>query len=58
MSLITIIVTLVVAGIVLWAINKYIPIAKPIRNIINIVVVLVLTLWLLQAFGIIGGELR
>jgi hypothetical protein len=55
MPLITIIVTLVVAGVALWAINKYIPMAKPIKNIINIVVVLVLVLWLLQAFGIIGS---
>ena len=55
MSLITIIVTLVVAGVVLWAINTYIPMAAPIKKIINIVVVLVLVLWLLQAVGIIGS---
>lgn len=55
MPLITIIITLVVAGVVLWAINQYIPMAKPIKNILNIVVVLVLVLWLLQTFGIIGS---
>ena len=55
MPLITIIVTLVIAGVVLWAINTYIPMAKPIKNILNIVVVLVLVLWLLQTFGVIGS---
>ena len=55
MPLISIIVTLVVAGIVLWAINTYIPMANPIKKIINIVVVLVIVLWLLQTFGIIGS---
>ncbi len=55
MPLINIIIVLVVAGVALWAINKYIPMARPIKNIINVVVVLVLVLWLLQAFGIIGS---
>ena len=55
MPLINIIITLVVAGVALWAINKYIPMAAPIKKIINIVVVLVLALWLLQVFGIIGS---
>jgi hypothetical protein len=55
MPLINIILTLVVAGVMLWTINKYIPMARPIRNIINIVMVLVLSLWLLQSLGIIGS---
>jgi hypothetical protein len=55
MPLITIIITLVVAGVVMWAINTYIPMAKPIKNILNIVVALVLVLWLLQVFGVIGS---
>jgi len=55
MSLITIIVTLAVVGVILWAINTYIPMASPIKKIINIVVVVVLVLWLLQVFGVIGN---
>jgi hypothetical protein len=55
MPLINIIITLAVAGVLLWAINTYIPMAKPIKKIINIVVVAVLVLWLLQVFGIIGS---
>jgi hypothetical protein len=55
MPLINIIITLVVAGVALWAINKYIPMASAIKKIINIVVIVVVVLWLLQVFGIIGS---
>jgi hypothetical protein len=55
MPLITIIVTLVIIGAALWAINTYVPMAKPVKTILNIVVVVVLCLWLLQTFGIIGS---
>ncbi|MFO7536009.1 MAG: Thivi_2564 family membrane protein [Kiritimatiellia bacterium] len=55
MPLITIIVVLVVVGAALWAINTYIPMAKPVKTILNVVVVAVLVLWLLQSFGLIGN---
>lgn len=55
MPLINIIIVLVVIGAVLWAINKYIPMAAPIKTILNVVVVIVVCLWLLQVFGIISG---
>lgn len=55
MPLINIIVILVIAGVGLWAINTYIPMAKPVKTILNVVVVAVLVLWLLQVLGIIGS---
>jgi hypothetical protein len=55
MSLVSIVIVLVVVGAVLWAINNYIPMAQPIKRILNVVVVIVVCLWLLQAFGIIDG---
>ncbi len=55
MPLINIIVVLVVAGAGLWAINAYIPMARPVKTILNVVVVAVLCLWLLQTFGIIDN---
>jgi hypothetical protein len=55
MPLINIIIMLVVIGVALWAINTYIPMAKPIKTILNVVVVVVISLWLLQTFGIIGN---
>lgn len=55
MPLINVIIVLVVVGAVLWAINNYIPMAKPVKTILNVVVVVFLCLWLLQTFGVIGS---
>lgn len=55
MSIIGVIVTLVIIGFILWLINTYIPMASSIKTILNIVVVILVILWLLQGFGIIGG---
>lgn len=55
MPLITIVIVLVIAGVALWAINAYIPMAKPIKMLLNVVVTLVLCVWLLQTFGVIGS---
>ena len=51
MSLIGLILTLVVVGILLWLVNNYIPMDSKIKTIINVVVVI----WLLQAFGVLGS---
>ena len=55
MPILTILIVLVIAGVVLWAINSFIPMARPVKAILNIVVVIVLCIWLLQAFGVISG---
>ena len=55
MPLINVVIVLVVVGVALWAINKFIPMAAPIKTILNVVVVIVVCLWLLQVFGIIGS---
>ena len=55
MPLINIIIILVVVGVALWAINNYIPMAAPMKTILNVVVVIVVCIWLLQVFGIIGS---
>jgi hypothetical protein len=54
MSLLTILIVLIVAGVLLWLINSYIPMDRKIKTILNIVVVIVLVLWLLKEFGIFG----
>jgi hypothetical protein len=53
MSLLTILVVLVVAGLVLWLVNTYIPMDHKIKTILNVVVVIILIIWLLKAFGVI-----
>lgn len=54
MSLLYILIALIVAGILLWLINTYLPIDPKIKKIINIVFVVVIILWLLNVFGIFG----
>jgi predicted membrane protein len=55
MSLISIVIVLIVVGVLLWLINNYIPMAGPIKTILNVVVVLVVILWVLSALGVIHG---
>ena len=55
MSLIMIILVLIVVGVLLWLINTYIPMARPIKTILNVVVVIAVIVWLLSVFGLIGG---
>ena len=52
MSLVTIVITLVVVGVLLWLINNYIPMDGKIKKILNIAVVVVVVLWLLNVFGV------
>lgn len=54
MSLVSLVVTLIIVGMLLWLINTYIPMDAKIKKILNIVVVICVVLWLLSAFGIIG----
>ena len=53
MSLVSIVVALIIVGVVLWAINTYIPMDGKIKGILNIVVVVGVILWLLQGFGVL-----
>jgi hypothetical protein len=55
MSLIGLLVTLVVVGVLLWLLNNYVPMDGKIKSIINVVVVIVVVIWLLQAFGVLGS---
>jgi hypothetical protein len=60
MSLISLIVTLIVIGVLLWLINSYIPMDGKIKKILNVVVVICVVIWLLSVFGVIGhtGDIR
>ncbi len=55
MSLISLIVTLIVIGVLLWLVNTYIPMDAKIKSILNVVVIIAVVLWLLSVFGIIGS---
>ncbi len=53
MDLLSIIIVLVVVGVIMWAVNAYIPMQSQIKKILNIVVIIVIALWLLHVFGIL-----
>ena len=52
MSLLTIILALIIAGILLYLINNYIPMDGKIKQILNWVVVIAIILWLVKTFGL------
>jgi hypothetical protein len=52
MPIVSVLITLVVVGVVLWLITTYVPMAPPIKTVITVVVILLLCLWLLQVFGV------
>ncbi|MBL9034312.1 MAG: hypothetical protein JNN33_06080 [Rhodospirillaceae bacterium] len=55
MSLVTIVITLIVVGVLLWLVNTYIPMDGKIKSILNAVVVIAVILWLLQVFGVLDS---
>jgi hypothetical protein len=50
--MITLILTLVIVGVVLYLVETYVPMSPPIKTLIRVVVVILLALYLLQAFGV------
>lgn len=53
MSLLSLILILVAIGVLLWAVNAYVPMDARIKNILNVVVIIAVVLWLLQVFGLL-----
>jgi predicted membrane protein len=54
MPLVNLVIALIVVGFLLWAINRFIPMASSIKTILNIVVVVAVCIWVLQATGLWG----
>ena len=52
MPLIEIVIVLIVVGVLLWLVNTYIPMAGPIKSLLNAVVVIVMVVWILRVFGL------
>jgi len=53
MPLLQVIVALIVVGVLLWLVNRFIPMASSIKSILNAVVVIAVVLWLLNIFGLL-----
>ena len=52
MPLINVVIALIVVGVGLWLINRFIPMAGSIKTILNIVVVVAVAIWVLRAVGL------
>jgi hypothetical protein len=54
MPLLQLVLVLIVVGVALWLINNFIPMAASIKTILNVVVVVCVGIWVLQATGLWG----
>jgi hypothetical protein len=52
MPILQILIVLVVVGVLLWLVNRFIPMQGTIKSILNAVVVICVVLWLLSIFGL------
>jgi chromate transport protein ChrA len=52
MPLTTVIITIVAAGVLLWIVNRFIPMQSQIKSLLNGLVVLVLVLWIANLYGL------
>ncbi len=52
MPLIQLVEVLIVVGVLLWLVNRFIPMQGSIKSILNGVVVIAVVLWLLNVFGL------
>ena len=55
MPLISLVITLIVVGVLLWLVNTYIPMDAKIKSILNVVVLIVVVVWLITLFVPLGG---
>lgn len=58
MPLVQLVMVLIVVGVLLWMINRFIPMQGTIKSILNAVVVIAVVLWLLNVFGLLHSFSR
>jgi flagellar biogenesis protein FliO len=58
MPLIQLLEVLIVVGVLLWLVNRFIPMQGSIKSILNGVVVIAVVLWLLNVFGLFSSLSR
>jgi hypothetical protein len=58
MPLVQLLEVLIVVGVLLWLVNRFIPMQGQIKSILNGVVVIAVVLWLLNVFGLFSSISR
>jgi len=52
MPLMQVFIALIVVGVLLWLVNRFIPMQGTIKSILNAVVIICVVVWLLDVFGL------
>ena len=55
-ALISVVITLVILGLVLWVIETLLPLDATIKMVIRVVIILAVIIWLLRALGVWSGH--
>ncbi len=58
MPLVLVLEVLIAVGVLLWLVNRFIPMQETIKSILNAVVVIAVVLWLLNGFGLLHSLSR
>lgn len=58
MTLYSLVVTIVIVGLILWAIDSFVPMDPKVRSLLRAVVVIGLIFWVLQEVGIVSTHVR
>ena len=58
MPLLQILMVLIAIGVLLWLVNRFVPMQGTIKSILNAVVVIATVLWLLNIFGLFHSLAR
>jgi hypothetical protein len=58
MPLLQIVMALIVVGVLLWLVDRFIPMQATIKSIVNAVVVIAVVVWLLNVFGLFNSLSR
>ncbi|OQK16318.1 hypothetical protein AU255_12995 [Methyloprofundus sedimenti] len=53
--LVSVVISLIVVGLLMWLVNSYIPMDARIKQVLNILVIIAVVLWLLSVFGVLSG---
>jgi hypothetical protein len=53
-SILGVLLVVVLVGVCLYLVNTYVPMAQPLKTILNVLVVLLVVVWLLSAFGLVN----
>ncbi|MDP3559850.1 MAG: Thivi_2564 family membrane protein [Legionellaceae bacterium] len=53
MTILNLLVLIIIAGVLLWGVNVFIPMAGAIKSLLNFLVLVLLIIYILQFFGLV-----